>query len=111
MAIQVFRIPLTNTSQNFNINLSGIPLTLITRWNQFMPAWELGFKDTNSQESIYSFVPLVTGTDLISQFKYNGILPGILLCFTDGNADDIPTQTNLGLSSNLFYITGYPNGE
>ena len=104
--IQVFRIPLTNTSQSFNIKLSGVSLTLITRWNQFMGAWELGFQDPNTQQSIYSFIPLVTGTDLISQFKYNGILPGILLCFTDGITDDIPTQENLGGSSNLFYITG-----
>jgi hypothetical protein len=105
MATQVFRIPLTNTSQKFNISLSGKSLTFITRWNQFMPAWELGFQDPSTQQSVYTFVPLVTGTDLISQFKYNNILPGSLLCFTDGNADDIPTQDNLGTNSNLYYVT------
>lgn len=105
MAIQVFRIPLTNTAQSFNITLSGVSLTLITRWNEFMPAWELGFQDTNTQKNIFTFVPLVTGADLIGQFRYNGILPGVLLCFTEGETDAIPTETNLGASANLFYIT------
>jgi hypothetical protein len=104
MDFQVFRIPLTNISQSFNITLSGISITLITRWNQFMAAWELGFQDPNTQKPLYSFVPLVTGTDLISQFKYNGVLPGVLLCFTDGIEDEIPTVNNLGSSANLFYI-------
>lgn len=110
MAVQVFKIPLTTDSQSFNINLSGVALTLITRWNQYIPAWELGFQNASTQQSIYTFVPLVTGTDLISQFQYNNILPGSLLCFTDGDEDQVPTENNLGVSSNLYYITGFENG-
>jgi hypothetical protein len=110
MTIQVFKIPLNNFSQKFNLTLSGKALTFITRWNQYMPAWELGFQEQSTQTPIYTFVPLVTGTDLISQYSYNKILPGVLLCFTDGIEDDIPTENNLGVESNLYYITDTSNG-
>ncbi len=49
-------------------------------------------------------IPLVTGTDLLGQYEYVG-LNGQLFVYTDGNADNVPTLDNLGIESNLFYLT------
>lgn len=103
--MEVFRLPLTNLPQNFPINFGGKSFILETKWNGFIPAWELSFFDANTNEKVFSSLPLITGSDIISQYRFNELLAGFLICFSDGDVTQNPTEQNLGTNGNLFYVT------
>jgi hypothetical protein len=52
-------------------------------------------------------MPLVTGIDLLRQYRYLGI-PGSMIVYTDGDPDAPPTLENLGNESNLYYVVDVP---
>ena len=99
----VTRIPLTNTPQQFDITLSNIQLTFVLQWNPFLQSWMMTLIDAKSQMPLLLALPLVTGVDLLVQFRYLGI-PGSLVVYTDGDETAVPTFDNLGEESNLYYI-------
>jgi hypothetical protein len=103
MAEQTFRIPLINEPQRFNISLNEVEYTMISRYNPEMPNWMICMINAITQEPIFTCLPLVTGVDLLSQFRHTGIT-GSLIVYTDGNGGAIPTLENLGLESNLYYL-------
>ena len=53
---------------------------------------------------LVSGIALVTGADLLGQYAYLGI-GGQLIVMTDGDPSAIPTFTNLGIESHLYYVT------
>lgn len=103
MAAQVFRIPLTNIPQEFNISLSDRFFTFKNVWNDASKTWEINIFDSETTEVLISSLPLVTNNNLLEQYEYLGI-PGKLICFTDGDEFSPPTLDNLGKESNLYYI-------
>ncbi len=103
MAQIVSRIPLTNTPQQFDITLSNISLTMVLQWNSFLDNWVISLLDKASQLPLILALPLVTGVDLLLQYKYLQI-PGSLYIYTDGDQEAVPTFDNLGEESNLYYI-------
>lgn len=105
MAVEVFRFPLVNVGQRFNINFGGQAFTMTCRWNQQSPAWEVCFFDANTGQPLLSCLPLVTGLDLLSQVRYQKVVSGQLICFTDGDITAPPTEQNLGSEANLYYIS------
>lgn len=103
--MSTFLIPLANLPQSFDIALAGINYTLTCRWNSADEAgWELDIADADSGESIVAGLPLTTGTDVLSGLEYLGI-NGQLTVFTDGDDMAVPTFTNLGVESNLYFLT------
>ncbi len=54
-----------------------------------------------TQDSIITCLPLVTGTDLLSQYGHLHLGFGLYV-YTDGDANAVPTLDNLGTGSNLF---------
>lgn len=102
MAEKLFRIPLMNEPQVFEIDLSGRALTIVCRWNPEIPAWQLCLRDAVTGEPLLTCMPLVTGVDLLAQYQYLG-LPGKLFCYTEGNGDAPPTLENLGIEAQLYY--------
>lgn len=103
MTEQLFKIPLSNVPQRFAIELAGLSLIVVSRWNGEMPAWVLDFYDEASNEPMVLSLPLVSGVDLLTQFEHIGI-PGQLIVYTDGDEFAPPTLENLGQEANLYYL-------
>jgi hypothetical protein len=59
--------------------------------------------DTN-ENVLVSGVPLVTGCNLLAQFHYLGAPAAALVCQGAGHPDNLPTWSDLGVGSHLFYI-------
>lgn len=103
MAERLFRIPLTNEPQTFDIDLVGRTYTITCRWNGQMPAWQICMRDAITEEVLLTCMPLVTGTDLLAQYRYKEI-PGQLFCYTEGDEFAPPTLENLGTEGLVFYL-------
>lgn len=101
-----FLIPLSSDPQEFNITLGGIEYLMTVKWNdQLDGGWVLDIADS-SGVPIVTNIPFVTGTDLLDGLSYLGI-PGSLYVFTKGASPfDVPTFTNLGVESNLYFASG-----
>lgn len=100
-----FLIPLLNTPQQFNIALANKEYLLTSKWNDADEGgWVLDFADAVTGESIVANVPLITGADLLSGLEYLGF-DGQLFVFTDGDENAVPTLENLGVESNLYFLT------
>jgi len=108
----VYEIPLSPTPQTFSVTLAGSAYTfrLIYRGTVLsgiaadLCGWVLDIGD-GSGSPIACGIPLVTGTDLIGQYRYLGIGGnGSLVVQTDGNPTAVPTFANLGTTSHLYYI-------
>ena len=101
--MSIFLIPLTNIPQTFNINLAGINYQMTCKWNDSADAgWVIDIADENTQTPIAANIPLITGADCLSGLEYLGI-QGQLYVYTDGNQYAVPTLTNLGVESNLYF--------
>lgn len=65
--------------------------------------WTLDIADVQSNNDIVCGIPLVTGTDLLAQYRYLNV-PGSLIVHTDGEPDAVPNFSNLGQDSNLYFV-------
>lgn len=100
-----YEIPLTPQPQSFNIVLAGITYGMVLKWNND-PAcndWVLDIYDS-SGDLIIGGIPLVTGVNLLEQYDYLNF-GGALEVQTDHDTYAIPTFTNLGIDSHLYFIT------
>jgi hypothetical protein len=99
----IYEIPLTAQPQSFFITLGGIEYRLTLQWRETVGGgWFLDIADS-TLNPIISGIPLVTGADLLGQYAYLGI-PGKLGVATDGDPDAVPTFTNLGSQSHLYFV-------
>ncbi|MEE3504830.1 hypothetical protein QN399_00885 [Pseudomonas sp. 10C3] len=99
-----FEIPMTPTPQTFVVSLSGVSYRLTAQWrNSEGAGWVLDIAD-NSGTPIIQGIPLVTGINLLDQYDYLG-LGGVLWCQTTADPDAVPTFTNLGIDSHLYWFT------
>jgi hypothetical protein len=103
MVQTVYTVPLNGAPQQFTIGLGGVTYTLLLKWNAMQQGWFLDIGDS-SNNPIVSGIPLVTGVNLLEQYGYLGF-NGSLYVQTASNVDAIPTFTNLGTDSNVFYVT------
>lgn len=101
-----FLLPLQNIPQKFNIVLAGVPYTLTCKWNDSQDSgWVIDIADGLTSLPIVANIPLITGANLLEGLDYLGI-NGKLIVFTDGNDFAVPTLENLGVESNLYFLTG-----
>lgn len=101
MVVETFRIPLEPIPQEFALSLRGQRMIFVSRWNESQ-GWQLDIY-TADRVPLVMNIPLVTGADLLGQYRYLGI-EGVVLVYTRGNAFIPPTETNLGSESNIFVI-------
>lgn len=109
MALTYFEIPLSPSPQTFAITLNGIAynLTFVYRMSPDGDGgWIMDIADGNSNP-LACGLPLVTGSDILGQFRYLGI-GGALAVGTDGTPLDVPAFTDLGVTSHLYFIP-YPS--
>jgi hypothetical protein len=101
----LYEIPLSNTPQSFQMSLAGKNYLITSKWNDaFEAGWTLDFADADTNTSIVSNVPLITGIDILSGLEYLNF-GGALYIYTDGNQFEVPTMENLGVQSKLYFVT------
>ncbi len=107
---QLFKIPLQNIPQTFQIQLGGVNYLMTCKWNSAPEAgWVLDLADVNTGLPIAANIPLITGADLLEGLAYLGI-NGKLYVYTDGGDFSVPTLDNLGVESNLYFQTDVIGG-
>lgn len=101
-----YEIPLSANPQTLAVTLAGVPYNLRVLWNADPNAdcWVLDIYDVNDNP-IVTGIPMVTGEDLLSQYAYLGI-GGSLYVQTDNDTLAVPTFTNLGSTSHLYFVVG-----
>ncbi len=102
MALNIFKIPLSNIPQTFDIEMNGKAYTITCRYNTEMASWLLSMADGDTGADLFDSMPLVTGTNLLAQYAHIG-LDGSLIVYTDGDEFAPPTEANLGIECNLYY--------
>lgn len=109
MSINNYLIPLTPVAQNFQISLAGVVYTLTVKWNDIGQFWIMDIADITNVR-IVSCLPFITGDDLLDGFEYLEF-GGAFFILTNGNDPfNIPTYTNLGTDSNLYFQTSVTSG-
>ena len=100
-----FQIPLeTGTPQTINITLGQVEYRLTLRYrNVDQGGWVLDIADERGNE-IIDGIPLVTGADLLAQYKHLGF-GGRLWVQTLSDPDAVPTFENLGEDGLLYWVT------
>lgn len=102
MANDLFLIPLQNVPQRFEIELYATTYIIENRWNAEGLVWFLDWYDGTGKALVMG-MPLVAGVNLAEAFPQ--LPPGVLAVITDGNEFADPTLTNLGVESNLYYLS------
>jgi hypothetical protein len=99
-----FKIPLTPVPQIFTIQLSGIDYRIrLSYQNTDAGGWVMDILDINDKP-IVNGIPLVTGADLLEQYKYLGF-GGRMWVQTASDPDAVPTFLNLGVDAQVYYVT------
>lgn len=101
----ILRIPLEPIAQRFFVALNGVVYECTL---QFADVDEGGwFLDIATSDGVMlaAGLPLVTGADILAQFRYLNIIPenAVLYTYTDGDISAPPTYDNLGSAANLYY--------
>lgn len=103
--MSTFVIPLQNIPQVFNITLAGTEYSLTCKWNDADEGgWVMDISDAITALPLAFNIPLITGADVLSGLGYLGI-NGQMFVYTDGNDTAVPTLLNLGVESNLYFVT------
>ncbi|MNO26506.1 hypothetical protein D3C76_163600 [compost metagenome] len=102
MAETLFLVPLENIPQDFNMVVAGNQVRIVCKWNEFS-GWLIDLYDSVTQEPLIMAIPLVTGCDLLEQFRYVGVTSNAIV-YTDGDQYAVPTLDNLGNESNLYLL-------
>lgn len=97
-----YEIPLSPRPQRMTIPLGGVTYQLRFGYaDEPEGGWFMDIADAGGNPLVLG-VPLVTGTDLLQQYRYLGI-PGRLWVTTDADPDAVPTFDNLGVTSHLLF--------
>lgn len=102
MEPQVFRIPLTNVPQRFEIELGNNDVIIVSRYNNISKCWFLDILKSSDETPLIMNLQVVAGCDLLSQHKH--IIDGAMVAVTDGDTHANPTYENIGAQANLYYV-------
>lgn len=100
--MSITEIPLSPDNQQFNIQIGSGNFRVRVIWRDDA-GWVIDLQDS-SGEDIIAGIPLVTGVDLLAQYKYIG-LGFALVCLCDAAVQEYPTKADLGSASHLYVIT------
>ena len=106
----IFLIPLSNTPQQFQIALAGVTYQMTSKWNDSTDAgWVIDIADQDDNPLACN-IPLITGADILENLEYLGIPGQLYVNSTGSNPLAIPTLDNLGVDSNLYFVTSVSDG-
>lgn len=98
-----FEIPLIAGPQKVEVSLGSLLAhLLITYKDTDEGGWVLDILD-NQDVPIVTGLPLITGADLLHQYGYLGF-QGQLIVQSDTIPDQVPSFTNLGVTSHLYWV-------
>lgn len=102
----IYIIPLNaGTPQTFQIQLAGVNYQLTVKWNDSADAgWVFDLADADTNEPLLAGAPFVTGANLLANLNNLGI-GGSFIVSTDGMPNAVPTYENLGVNSQLYFVT------
>jgi len=100
----MFEIPLSSISQQFLITLVGKQYYFKVWWNNEISTWILDIL-LSDKTPLVRGIPLITGADLLGQYEYLGIGGNLFVCSNTESPDDLPTFSNLGTDSKLYFST------
>jgi hypothetical protein len=106
-------LPLTPRPQTLTCELGGTTYLFRFKWNRIIQAWVMDIRDSAGLPIAglagLDGIPLVTGTDLLGQFRYlaiGGGLPMIVMTIAVGRSpDEVPNFRNLGTDGHVFFQT------
>jgi hypothetical protein len=99
-----YLIPLQPFPQTFQISLANVNYTLTVVWNNSPEGgWQFDFTDADTNTPLIAGAPLVTGVNCLSGLDYLDV-GGMFVVLTNGMPDAVPTFTNLGSDSNLYFV-------
>lgn len=108
--MSIFLIPLVNVPQSFVIPLAGVNYLMVCKWNDSPDAgWVFDLSNSDTNTPLVNNVPLITGADCLAGLEYLGI-NGQMIVATSGDPTAVPTLTNLGVDSNLYFLTSVASG-
>lgn len=97
-----FEIPLSPRPQRMKIALAGVAYLLRFYFaNTDGGGWLLDISSATGAPLICG-IPLVTGVDLLAPYAYVGI-GGKLFVRSDSDPGAVPTFTNLGVGSHVYF--------
>lgn len=100
MAEAYYTIPLKAEPQSFGITLAGKEYRLTVRWfDAPETGWTLDIEEPEKAAPIVMGIPLVTGCDLLEQYRYLGFAGEL---WVEGELP--PTLENLGTEVELVFI-------
>lgn len=100
-----FEIPLIQGPQSFTVRLGGVDYAMrIAYRNTTEGGYVLDISDTKGN-AIAQGIPLVTGVDLLGQYKHLGF-GGRLWLQTASSVDAVASFAGLGTDSKLIWVTG-----
>lgn len=103
MALSAFEIPLQATNQRFSISLDGVVYVMSVVYRDDVEGgWVLDIYDANENPLVLGLM-LVTGADLLGQYRYLGFA-GSLIVRNDDGSEEAPTFSNLGNLSRLYWV-------
>jgi hypothetical protein len=97
-----YEVPLTAEPQKFSIALAGVNYQMILKWNVSANCWILDIY-TEAGISMLTGIPLITGTDLLAQYRYLNF-GGSLICESAFDINAVPTFENLGSTSHVYFV-------
>jgi hypothetical protein len=100
----VLEIPLTARPLTFSVVLEGTTYGIRQYWLKPAQCWVINIYDAGDNLLIGG-VPLITGTDLLTQLRQYVGPPGQMVVISDQFPPDaVPTLTNLGKTGHLYYL-------
>ena len=101
--MNIYEIPLQPTPQNIKITILGKTYGVRTYYcSTESGGWVIDISDS-SGNPIVQGIPMVTGTDLLGQYKYLGFGFSLLVA-TDSDLTTPPTFDNLGINGHLYVV-------
>lgn len=101
---KAYEIPLKSIPQQLRISILGTVYILTVQWCSPAQTWLLDIQIAGSLAYVLRAIPLVTGADLLAQYRYLGIGCSLIVQ-TDHATLTQPTFSNLGKTAHLFVVT------
>lgn len=100
--MSIVQLPFDGINERFTTSLEGRDFVISVRWNEWIPAWEMSI-GTAADGVLATPIPIVGGADLIDQYRDRLGLTGAMFAYVEGEADQTPTEDNLGAAGGVYY--------
>ncbi len=96
-------IPLRATPERFTVSLLGVSYGFQAFWCDPASVWVINLSDGNGAPLVNA-IPLITGADLLEQFRYLGIGGQLFVIPSQPTDEQAPGFTDLGSAWKLIFV-------